>query len=58
MNDTKIHAGVWATAALALGTTGCRAIGAIFKVGVWAGIIAVAFLVLVGFAVSRLFARG
>jgi hypothetical protein len=58
MNPTKVSAGVWATAALALGTTGCRAIAGIFKAGVWVGILAVAFVVLLGFAVSRLFARG
>ena len=58
MNLSRINTSVLALAALLMGTTGCRAIEGIFKAGVWVGVIIVAFLLLVGFGVSRMFARG
>ena len=43
--------------ALALATLpGCRAIEGIFKAGVWVGVIVIAFLALVAFGITRLFA--
>jgi hypothetical protein len=45
--------------ALALGSSGCRAIEGIFKAGVWTGVLLVGlFVVAIGFAASRLFRRG
>lgn len=44
-------------ATLAMSMTGCRAIAGIFKAGVWTGVIVIAFLLLLGFGATRLFAR-
>lgn len=57
MKLTKSPASVIALAAVLYGTTGCRAIEGIFKAGVWVGVVIVAALLLVGFGVSRMFAR-
>jgi len=58
MSLSKINTSVLALAALLMTTTGCRAIEGIFKAGVWVGVVAVVFLLAIGFAVSRMFARG
>ena len=58
MQLEKSNLSIVAIAVALLGTTGCRAIEGIFKAGVWVGVIAVAFLALVVFGVSRLFVRG
>jgi hypothetical protein len=57
MKLEKLNLTALAIATALLGTTGCRAIGALFKAGVWFGVIVIAFLALVAFAVTRLFAR-
>jgi hypothetical protein len=57
MSLTKSPAYLAALATIIFGATGCRAIEGIFKAGVWVGVIIVAALFLVGFGVSRMFAR-
>jgi hypothetical protein len=50
MRDLRL----WVIATLTLALGGCDAIGAIFKVGVWAGVLMiVVVLAVLGFAVSR-----
>jgi hypothetical protein len=54
MNSTYVR---YLTLVTALaGTTGCQAIADIFKAGVWAGVVAVGFVLAVIFGVTRLFA--
>ncbi len=60
MKLQKLNVSALAIAAAAtslFGASGCRAIGGIFKAGVWVGVLVVAFLALVAFAVSRLVTR-
>jgi len=58
MKLEKLNISMLAIATALMGTTGCRAIEGIFKAGVWVGVLAVAFLAMIVFGVSRLFARG
>lgn len=46
-----------ALTALATTTTGCAAIGDIFKAGVWVGVVVVGIIVALVFGATRLFAR-
>ena len=48
---------VAALTALTTTTTGCAAIGDIFKAGVWVGVVVVAIIVALVFGATRLFAR-
>ena len=48
---------VAALTALVTTTTGCQAIGDIFKAGVWVGVVVVAIIVALVFGATRLFAR-
>jgi hypothetical protein len=58
MSLDKKHLTLAAMIATLYGATGCRAIEGIFKAGVWVGVVIVAALLLVGFGISRVFARG
>jgi len=42
-------------AALLTGLTGCRAIGDIFKAGVWVGVVVVGFVIALLFGLTRIF---
>lgn len=44
-------------ASLAIGTTGCAAIEGIFKAGVWVGVVAVAFVLCLGFGATSMLRR-
>jgi hypothetical protein len=42
---------------LAMGVSGCAVIEGIFKAGVWVGVIAVAFVLLVAFGLVRVLSK-
>jgi hypothetical protein len=47
-----------ATLALTLfGSSGCRAVGGIFRAGVWVGIVGLVFLLAIVFGIARLVAH-
>jgi hypothetical protein len=47
----------WLLPPLVLGLSGCAAIEGIFKAGVWVGVIAVAFVLLVAFGLVRMLSK-
>jgi len=53
---TLAHVRYVTVAAILAGTTGCRAIGDIFKAGVWVGVVVVGFVIALIFGLTRLFA--
>lgn len=48
---------VWLLPPLVLGLSGCAVIEGIFKAGVWVGVIAVAFVLLVAFGLVRMLGK-